>query len=57
MTVRQLETAIGCGVEELTEALEGLLRASLVSRLNTVIPSYVNRYPGIRIYGEQDPSR
>ncbi|MCL5735823.1 MAG: hypothetical protein M1274_09610 [Actinobacteria bacterium] len=52
MTSRQLETAIGCAAQELAQAVEGLLRASLISRLNTVIPSYVNKYPGVRIYGE-----
>jgi hypothetical protein len=52
LTLRQLETAIDCPAEELNDAVDGLVRSSLVSRLNTVIPSYANRYPGVRVYGE-----
>jgi hypothetical protein len=52
LTLRQLETAIECPFEELNDAVDGLVRSSLVSRLNTVIPSYANRYPGVRVYGE-----
>jgi hypothetical protein len=52
VTLRQLQTAVTCGPVELHEALEALIKAGLISRLNTVIPSYVHRYPGIRVYGE-----
>ena len=52
LTLRQLEAAIGCPAEELNAAVDDLVRSSLVSRLNTVIPSYANRYPGVRVYGE-----
>ena len=52
LTLRQLETAIDFPAEELDTAVDGLVRSSLVSRLNTVIPSYANRYPGVRVYGE-----
>ncbi len=52
LTLRQLETAVGCSAEELKSAVDSLLQASLVSRLNTVIPSYATRYPGVRVYGE-----
>ena len=52
LTLRQLEKACGCTYEELAEAVDGLIQASLVSRLNTIIPSYTNRYPGVRVYGE-----
>jgi hypothetical protein len=52
LTLRQLEGALSCSVADLTEALDGLTESSLVSRLNTVIPSYSNRYPGVRVYGE-----
>jgi hypothetical protein len=52
LTLRQLETAIQCPAAELNDAVDGLVQSSLVSRLNTVIPSYANRYPGVRVYGE-----
>jgi hypothetical protein len=52
LTLRQLEGAVSCSAADLCEALDGLTKSSLVSRLNTVIPSYSNRYPGVRVYGE-----
>jgi hypothetical protein len=52
LTLRQLETAVSCPAGELTSAVEGLVQRSLVLRLNTVIPSYANGYPGVRVYGE-----
>jgi hypothetical protein len=52
LTTRQLEAAISCSDEELRRALEQLVGNGLVSRLNTIIPSYSNRYPGVRVYGE-----
>lgn len=52
LTLRQLGTAVACPAGELSEAIDGLVQRSLVSRLNTVIPSYANRYPGVQVYGE-----
>ena len=52
LTLRQLEGALSCSAADLNEALDGLTESSLVSRLNTIIPSYSNRYPGVRVYGE-----
>lgn len=52
VTWGQLQNAVSCGENELKEALERLVKVGLVCRLNTVIPSYAHRYPGIRVYGE-----
>lgn len=52
MTMRQLENAVGCGADELRPAVEGLMSDNLVFRLNTIIPSYASKYPGVRVYGE-----
>jgi DNA-binding GntR family transcriptional regulator len=52
LTLRQLETAVECPAEELNDAVHTLVQSGLVSRLNTVIPSYATRYPGVRVYGE-----
>jgi hypothetical protein len=52
LTVRQLEARTACAAAELEEALGGLIRQDLVSRLNTVIPSFACRSPDIRVYAE-----
>jgi hypothetical protein len=52
LTLRQLETAVSCPAGELTAAVEDLVQRRLVLRLNTLIPSYANGYPGVRVYGE-----
>jgi hypothetical protein len=52
LTLRQLETRTACPAVALENALDGLLQRDLVARLNTLIPSYSYRYPGIRVYAE-----
>lgn len=52
MTVKQLEACLSCPAEELQAVLDDLLKLNLVSRLNTIIPSYASKYPGIRVYAE-----
>ena len=52
LTSRQLAAAISCSNGELGRALDQLVSRGFVSRLNTIIPSYSNRYPGVRVYGE-----
>ena len=45
LTLKQLETRTACAAPVLHDALEELLRQDLVARLNTLIPSYADRYP------------
>jgi hypothetical protein len=52
LTLRQLEAKTSRPLPALEEALDGLLAKNLVARLNTLIPSYAYRYPGVRIYAE-----
>jgi hypothetical protein len=52
LTLRQLEVRTSSAAPALQDALDGLLAQSLVARLNTLIPSYAYRYPGLRIYAE-----
>jgi hypothetical protein len=43
LTVKQLQARVLCSAGALEEALDVLLRARLIARLNTIIPSYVSR--------------
>lgn len=52
LTPRQLEIRTACSAPALQDALDGLLQRDLVARLNTLIPSYAYRYPGIGVYAE-----
>lgn len=52
LTVKQLQSNVSCPPPALRTALEGLLERKLVVRLNTVIPSYGCRYPGVGVYAE-----
>jgi hypothetical protein len=52
LTLRQIETKTAYSPTALEDALGGLLQQDLVARLNTLIPSYSCRYPGIRVYAE-----
>lgn len=52
LTLRQLETRTAYSASALEGGLDGLLQRDLVARLNTLIPSYSYRYPGIRVYAE-----
>jgi hypothetical protein len=47
LTVKQLHSALSFPPDALRSALDGLLERKLVVRLNTVIPSYCCRYPGL----------
>lgn len=49
-TLRELECVARCGRDELQQALDDLCARNLVGTLNTVIPSFVSRYPGVRVY-------
>ena len=50
LTLRQLEIRAAGSAPILQAALDGLLEQGLVARLNTFIPSYAFRYPGIGVY-------
>jgi hypothetical protein len=52
LTVKQLGSALSLSGTSLQGALDGLLERKLVVRLNTVIPSYGCRYPGVGVYAE-----
>lgn len=52
LTLRQLETGTAGSAPVIQAALDGLIERDLVARLNTLIPSYAYRYPGIRVYAE-----
>lgn len=43
LTVRQIQTRLAWPVDEAASVLEELLRAGLVTRLNTIVPSYTGR--------------
>lgn len=49
LTTRQLEAQTGMSGEQLDAAVQGLREKRLVAKLNTVIPSYSFRYPGIEV--------
>lgn len=49
LTRRQLEAQTGMSGEQLDTAVQGLREKRLVAKLNTVIPSYSFRYPGIEV--------
>jgi hypothetical protein len=50
MTIRQLRSSLDVAAEELDGALASLIKMSLISRLNTVVPSYSANYPGVSMY-------
>jgi hypothetical protein len=52
LTVKQLQSNVSFPAPALQSALDGLLERKLVVRLNTVIPSYGCRYPGVGVYAE-----
>ena len=49
LTSGMLQTRTGLSDAALQEALEGLIARYLVTRLNTLVPSYARRYPGIPV--------
>ncbi|OFW68578.1 MAG: hypothetical protein A2Y74_07460 [Actinobacteria bacterium RBG_13_63_9] len=52
LTVKQLEARVLCPSEALQEALDLLVKRRLVARLNTIIPSYSGRSPGVEAHTE-----
>jgi hypothetical protein len=48
-TIRQLQTFTHLPVDEIEKAIQRLNEKRLVARLNTVIPSYSCRYPGVGV--------
>ena len=52
LTVKQLGSALSLSGASAQAALDGLLERKLVVRLNTVIPSYGCRYPGVGVCAE-----
>ena len=52
LTLQQIASSAGCPAEQLGGAVEALVEQGLACRLNTIIPSYSPRYPGIRLYAD-----
>jgi hypothetical protein len=52
LTVKQLEARISSPSETLQEALDLLVERRLLARLNTIIPSYSSRAPGVEVHTE-----
>ena len=52
LTINQLKTALACTPVELLAELDGLQDKGLILKLNTIIPSYASRYPGVCFHGE-----
>ncbi len=48
-TIRQLQTFTHLPIDEIEEAVQRLNEKRLVARLNTLIPSYSCRYPGVGV--------
>jgi hypothetical protein len=52
LTGKQIVARVACPAPAVEEALESLLARNLVARLNTLIPSYACKYPGVRVYAD-----
>jgi len=52
LTLAQMAAMLSSSPEHLRAAVDGLIDRDLVCELNTIIPSYLPRYPGIRLYAE-----
>ena len=52
LTPRQIVARVSCPEPAVESALDALLAQNLVARLNTLVPSYACRYPGVRVYTE-----
>ncbi len=50
LTQRQIMLRVSCPAPAVEQALAGLVTLNLVACLNTLVPSYACRYPGVRIY-------
>ena len=52
LTLKQLQSHLSCSPDVLRSTVDALVERHLLCELNTVIPSYACRYPGIQLYGE-----
>lgn len=52
VTMKQLECSLSFPQDVVRAALDDLMSRHLVCELNTIIPSYLCRYPGIRLYAD-----
>jgi hypothetical protein len=52
LTLKQMQSRLSCSPEVLRSAVDALVERHILCELNTVIPSYTCRYPGINLYGE-----
>ena len=52
LTLKQLEASVAGSAADVRAAVDALIELRLVCRLNTVIPSYSSRYPGVRLYDD-----
>lgn len=52
LTQRQISLRVSCSPPAVEQALSELVTLSLVARLNTLIPSYTCKYPGVSLHGE-----
>ncbi|MGI5939349.1 MAG: hypothetical protein ACOX8V_01450 [Thermoleophilia bacterium] len=52
LTLRELREVAPCAPERLRSVIDDLVARGLICELNTIIPSYVCRYPGISLYAE-----
>jgi predicted transcriptional regulator len=50
LTERQIALRVSCPAPAVEEALDALVKLNLVARLNTLLPSYACKYPGVRVY-------
>ncbi len=49
LTSRQIAARVSCPAPAVDEALQALLARNVVARLNTLVPSYASKYPGVRL--------
>lgn len=52
LTQRQIALQVSCPAPTVEQALTGLVAVNLVARLNTLVPSYGCKYPGVSIHSE-----
>ena len=53
LSLKQLQSHLSsCSPDDLRSAVDSLVEGHLLCELNTIIPSYACRYPGIQLYGE-----
>ena len=52
LTQRQIALRVSCPAPAVEQALGALVTLNLVARLNTLLPSYACKYPGVGVYTE-----